>query len=76
MLCLVTTGDSWAQLLQKEGIIAKFCPIDFSDAEHAFDNCLKVRQWFECLLDLLRPLRHPTGHLKCSDVGCHTCLKK
>lgn len=35
--------DSWAQLLEKEGVIASFCPIDFSDAEHVFDNCLKAR---------------------------------
>lgn len=34
--------DSWAQLLQAEGIISRFIPIDFSDAEHAFDNCLKA----------------------------------
>lgn len=34
--------DSWAQLMEKEGIISKFIPIDFADAEHAFDNCLKV----------------------------------
>jgi hypothetical protein len=35
--------DSWAQLMQREGTIAKFCPIDFSDAEHVFENCRKVR---------------------------------
>jgi carnosine synthase len=35
--------DSWAQLMEKEGVISKFVPIDFADAEHAFDNCLKVR---------------------------------
>lgn len=34
--------DSWAQLMEGEGVISKFIPIDFADAEHAFDNCLKV----------------------------------
>lgn len=34
--------DSWAQLMQREGVIAKFCPIDFSDAEHVFENCRKA----------------------------------
>jgi carnosine synthase len=34
--------DSWAQLMEREGVISKFIPIDFADAEHAFDNCLKV----------------------------------
>jgi carnosine synthase len=32
--------DSWVQLLEKEGVIAKFMPIDFSDAEAVFDKCL------------------------------------
>lgn len=42
--CIVLDGpDSWAQLMQREGVIAKFCPIDFSDAEHVFENCRKVR---------------------------------
>lgn len=36
--------DSWAQLLEQEGLISKFVPIDFSDAEHVFDHCLQVRQ--------------------------------
>lgn len=40
---MLDAADSWAQLMEKEGVIAKFMPIDFSDAEHAFDNCLKVR---------------------------------
>lgn len=39
---MLDAPDSWAQLLEREGIIAKFIPIDFGDAEHAFDNCLKV----------------------------------
>jgi len=34
--------DSWAQLMEKDGIISKFTPIDFADSEHVFDNCLKV----------------------------------
>ena len=34
--------DSWAQIMETEGIISKFIPIDFADAEHAYDNCLKV----------------------------------
>lgn len=34
---------SWVQMLEKEGKIAKFVPIDFNDAETVFDQCLKVR---------------------------------
>jgi hypothetical protein len=39
---VLDAGDSWAQLLEGEGVIAKFVPIDFSDAEHVYENCLKV----------------------------------
>lgn len=35
--------DSWAQLMEGEGVISKFVPIDFSDAENVFDHCLEVR---------------------------------
>jgi hypothetical protein len=35
--------DSWAQLLEGEGIIAKFVPIDFADVDNVFRNCLQVR---------------------------------
>lgn len=34
---------SWVQLLEKEGKIAKFVPIDFSDADTVFEQCLAVR---------------------------------
>jgi hypothetical protein len=33
--------DSWAQLLEPEGVISAFVPIDFSDAESVFDRCLE-----------------------------------
>ncbi len=33
---------SWVQLLEKEGIIEKFVPIDFTDVDTVFDRCLKV----------------------------------
>jgi hypothetical protein len=32
--------DSWCRQLQEEGIIEKYIPIDFSDAETVFDRCL------------------------------------
>ncbi len=32
--------DSWAQSLQEEGKIEKFVPVDFSDAESAFERCV------------------------------------
>ncbi|KXZ47333.1 hypothetical protein GPECTOR_36g58 [Gonium pectorale] len=32
--------DSWVKLLEKEGIIEKFVPIDFTDAETVYDRCL------------------------------------
>ncbi len=35
-------SDSWCQLLEKEGIIEKFVPVDFSDAETVFDRCLEA----------------------------------
>ncbi|GFR47370.1 hypothetical protein Agub_g9079 [Astrephomene gubernaculifera] len=34
--------DSWVQLLEKEGIIEKFVPIDFTDVETVFDRCLQA----------------------------------
>lgn len=34
--------DSWARLLEQEGQIAKFVPIDFNDADTVFDQCLAV----------------------------------
>ncbi|KAG2497151.1 hypothetical protein HYH03_004741 [Edaphochlamys debaryana] len=34
--------DSWAQLLEKEGVIEKFMPIDFTDVDTVFDRCLKA----------------------------------
>ncbi len=30
-------------MLEKEGIISKFVPIDFADADTVFDRCLEVR---------------------------------
>jgi hypothetical protein len=39
---VLDAGDSWAQLLEGEGVIAKFVAIDFSDAEHVYEHCLKV----------------------------------
>ena len=33
---------SWVQMLETEGIIEKFVPVDFSDAETVFDRCLEV----------------------------------
>ena len=36
--------DSWCRQLQEEGIIEKFIPIDFSDAETVFDRCLEAIQ--------------------------------
>lgn len=38
---VLDAGDSWAQLMEGEGIISKFVPIDFSDAENVFDHCLE-----------------------------------
>ena len=34
---------SWCQLLEKDGTIEKFVPIDFADSETVFDRCLEVR---------------------------------
>lgn len=34
--------DSWCQLLEKDGIISKFIPIDFSDPDTVFDRCLEA----------------------------------
>lgn len=39
---VLDAADSWAQLLAAEGIISSFVPIDFSDAENVFENCLEV----------------------------------
>jgi hypothetical protein len=39
---VIDAADSWAQLMEGEGVISKFVPIDFSDAEHVFDHCLEV----------------------------------
>lgn len=33
---------SWVQMLEKEGKIAKFIPVDFSDAETVFHKCMQV----------------------------------
>ena len=33
-------NNSWAQLLEAEGVISKFVPIDFSDADTVLDQCL------------------------------------
>lgn len=41
MRAVVLDGpDSWVQLLEPQGIIEKFVPIDFSDAETVFDRCV------------------------------------
>ncbi|MEW5318059.1 MAG: hypothetical protein WDW38_009312 [Sanguina aurantia] len=32
--------DSWVQLLVEQGIVEKFVPIDFSDADTVYDRCL------------------------------------
>lgn len=34
--------DSWCKQLQEEGVIEKYIPIDFSDAETVFDRCLEA----------------------------------
>ncbi len=34
---------SWVKLLEQEGVIEKFVPIDFTEAETVFERCLKVR---------------------------------
>ncbi|KAI8466821.1 MAG: ATP-grasp domain-containing protein [Monoraphidium minutum] len=40
--CIVIDApDSWAQLMEGEGVISKFVPVDFSDAENVFDHCLE-----------------------------------
>mmetsp|Transcript_24803 Transcript_24803/g.63947 ORF Transcript_24803/g.63947 Transcript_24803/m.63947 type:complete len:638 (+) Transcript_24803:91-2004(+) len=33
--------DSWVQVLEKEGKIAKFIPVDFTDAETVFERCMQ-----------------------------------
>ncbi len=38
----VCVSHSWVQLLEGEGIISKFVPIDFNDPESVFDQCLAV----------------------------------
>lgn len=32
--------NSWAQSLQEDGKVEKFVPVDFADAESAFDRCV------------------------------------
>ncbi len=58
--------DSWAQLMEGEGVISQFVPIDFSDAENVFDHCLEVRG----------ALRSGRGVLRCADgklgAGCRS----
>ena len=39
---VLDAADSWAQLLEPEGVIAKFVPVDFSDAESVLQQCLEV----------------------------------
>ncbi|GLC35522.1 hypothetical protein PLESTB_000198500 [Pleodorina starrii] len=34
--------DSWVRLLEKEGIVEKFVPIDFTDVDTVFDRCLQA----------------------------------
>eukprot|EP00955_Chlamydomonas_euryale_P111967 366101-Chlamydomonas_euryale.AAC.7 len=34
--------DSWCRLLQAEGIIERFVPVDFTDADTVFERCLEV----------------------------------
>lgn len=38
---VLDAGDSWAQLMEGEGIISKFVAVDFSDAENVFSHCLE-----------------------------------
>jgi len=38
---ILDASDSWAQLLVEEGVAEKFVPIDFSDADTVFEQCLK-----------------------------------
>ena len=42
---LLLVACSWCQLLEKEGVISKFVPIDFGDADTVFDRCLQVSSW-------------------------------
>ena len=35
-------GHSWIQVLEQNGTIEKFIPMDFSDADTVFDRCLAV----------------------------------
>lgn len=44
-LPLLLVTRSWCQLLEKEGVISKFVPIDFGDADTVFDRCLQVSRW-------------------------------
>ena len=37
-----TNTHSWVQMLEKEGKIAKFIPVDFTDAETVFERCMQV----------------------------------
>jgi hypothetical protein len=41
--CVVLdAADSWARVLEAEGVIAKFVPIDFADAATVFEQCMQV----------------------------------
>jgi hypothetical protein len=59
---VLDAGDSWAQLLEGEGVIAKFVPIDFSDVEHVYENCLKVSWHNDAVFAWLKL------------VSCHSCM--
>ncbi|GIL64485.1 hypothetical protein Vafri_18388 [Volvox africanus] len=34
--------DSWIQLLEKEGVVEKFVPVDFTDVDTVYDRCLQA----------------------------------
>ena len=40
--CPLLPACSWVKLMEKEGKIAKFVPIDFTDPETVFDQCMAV----------------------------------
>lgn len=40
--CPCLPACSWVKLLEQEGVIEKFVPIDFTEAETVFERCLKV----------------------------------
>lgn len=37
---ILDAEDSWSSKLVDEGVIEKFMPIDFSDTDALFDNCM------------------------------------